>query len=138
MQDRDVVIQDMLSKRQQYIDNALAVFHEADSDNSGQVSYAEFEDHLSDPRVQAFFQCMELDAVEARRLFRLLDLDQNGQVSPQEFVAGCVCLKGAAKTMDMAALLLEVRRISESFSEGMGLIDDRIRQLETNRAMVNV
>merc|ERR1712242_113048 len=96
--------------RTKYIKEALTVFHDADKDHSGMVTFDEFEQHLLDPRVQAFFQCIELDPVEARRLFRLLDVDGNKEVDADEFVAGCMCLKGHAKTMDVAALLMEVRR----------------------------
>jgi len=107
LHDRDLVIQDQLRWQKDYIKAALRIFHEADLDGDGKISRVEFEAHLEDERVQAFFNCLELTGVEARRLFRLLDIDGNGTVDAEEFVTGCMCLKGGAKTMDVAALMLE-------------------------------
>jgi len=116
LRDRDLVIQDIQVRKGQYINDTLDVFHEADRDGSGALTFEEFESHLSDPRVQAFFMSLELEAIEARRLFRLLDIDETGSVDAEEFVVGCMCLKGGAKTMDVAALFMEVRRVAKTIA----------------------
>lgn len=127
--DKELIIQDELSRKDSYCRDALAVFSEADSNKSGTVTFQEFEKHLADKRVQAFFSCLELDAIEARRLFHLLDADNNGEIDADEFVAGCLCLKGSAKTMDVAALLVEVRRQGKLMAQAFD-------QVETHQARI--
>jgi len=114
LQDHDLVIQEQLNDRQAYIRAALGIFAEADSDGNGWITREQFEQHLADPRVRAFFSCLELTGLEARRLFDMLDPDCSGVVDAEQFVTGCMSLRGAAKTMDVAALEFEHRRLAES------------------------
>lgn len=114
LQDHDLVIQEQLNDRQAYIRAALGIFAEADSDGNGWITREQFERHLADPRVRAFFSCLELTGLEARRLFDMLDPDASGVVDAEQFVTGCMSLRGAAKTMDVAALAFEHRRLAES------------------------
>merc|ERR1712045_103249 len=85
----------------------------------------------SDPRVQAFFMSLELEAIEARRLFRLLDIDETGSVDSEEFVVGCMCLKGGAKTMDVAALFMEVRRMGKTLARILDRVEHELVQPES-------
>jgi hypothetical protein len=114
LQDHDLVIQEQLNDRQAYIQAALGIFAEADSDGTGWITREQFERHLADPRVRAFFSCLELTGLEARRLFDMLDPDCSGVVNAEQFVTGCMSLRGTAKTMDVAALAFEHRRLAES------------------------
>ncbi|CAE7873414.1 CCR3, partial [Symbiodinium sp. KB8] len=135
--DRDLVIQDTLAKRNKYMQDAMLVFKEADADGSGSITYKEFLDHVEDERVQAFLNSMELDGIEAIRLFKLLDLDGSGSVEPDEFVHGCMCLKGMAKTMDLAILLREQRKAMQTWGSFMSYVDICLTQLlkEDNREL---
>jgi len=133
-QDRDLVIQHNLAQREEYIEDALTVFREADTDHSGLVTWEEFQSHLADPRVQAFFSVLELSGTEARRLFRMLDLDRSGTVSPEEFVTGCMCLKGTAKTLDVAALLMEHKQANQELSASMAQMLQRLEELMPGEA----
>ncbi|CAJ1392057.1 unnamed protein product [Effrenium voratum] len=128
-EDRDLVIQDYLDKQSKYAKAARAVFTEADADGSGTITFEEFTTHLQDVRVQAFLQSMELDGMEAVRLFRLLDADGNGAIEVEEFVSGCSCLKGMAKTMDLAMLLREQRKASRRFISFMSDVDLKLTQI---------
>lgn len=73
--------------------------------------------HIEDKEVQAFFDHLELGGADVGRLFRLLDRTGNGKVDAEEFVTGCLCLRGGAKTMDVAAVVLELTIFMEYFAE---------------------
>jgi len=122
-QDRDLTHQDLQGARGHFLDQILQAFREADKDASGAVTFAEFDAYVSDPRVQTFFQSLELEVAEARRLFRLLDIDSTGSVDAEEFVLGCLCLKGSAKAMDVAALLIEVKQQAKTLALILGRLD---------------
>jgi len=128
MQDQELVIQDQLERRGEYIENALRIFEEADNNGDRMMSWEEFEAHLADPRVQAFFGHLELTGVEARRLFRLLDLDNDGVLDAAEFVTGCLCLRGAAKTVDVAALTYDLRKVARQWQDFIESMSARFEQ----------
>merc|ERR1712032_252228 len=70
----------------------------------GALRYEEFETHINDEKIKAYLHTLELDVTQIKLLFKLLDTDQGGEVDLQEFVSGCIKLKGGAKTLDLAFL----------------------------------
>merc|ERR1719433_2565821 len=88
--DRDFLVNAELESVGTYAQKIKAFFAEADSDNSGTLSWDEFEDHLQNPKVAAFFASLELDVSQAHRLFQLLDTDGSNEVGIDEFwTAAC-------------------------------------------------
>merc|ERR1719321_1048174 len=57
-----------------------------------------------------YFESVDLDVAEAKGLFKLLDRNGNGVVEAEEFVLGCLRLRGNAKAIDLATLMYENRR----------------------------
>jgi len=109
--DREEVIQGQLEHEDATLWQLRNIFIEADIDNSGTITAVEFEDHLKDHRIKAHLQALGLDINEARGLFTLLDMDRTGDVVIDEFVTGCMRLKGNAKTLDMQMLMYENKRM---------------------------
>merc|ERR1719329_440257 len=105
--DRDVVIEEEMRREQNYVQDMKHIFEGADKDSSGHLSLEEFETHLQDSRVNAFFNTLELDTSQARMLFILLDIDGTNEVGIDEFVTGCMRLKGDAKSIDVNMLLYQ-------------------------------
>jgi len=94
-------------------------FHEADVDKSGHLSWDEFERHLEDDQVKAYFQTLELDVSEAHVLFELLDQDGSDQVDIDEFVGGCMRLKGTARSIDVNMLIRRNAQVLDSMHQHM-------------------
>eukprot|EP00746_Dinoflagellata_sp_MGD_P145812 gnl/MRDRNA2_/MRDRNA2_78375_c0_seq2.p1 gnl/MRDRNA2_/MRDRNA2_78375_c0~~gnl/MRDRNA2_/MRDRNA2_78375_c0_seq2.p1 ORF type:complete len:643 (-),score=129.41 gnl/MRDRNA2_/MRDRNA2_78375_c0_seq2:262-2190(-) len=109
--DKNWVIEEQMSKQESYINDVKKVFEEADEDNSGNLEWTEFEKHMADPRVQAFFQALEIDSAEAKGLFQLIDTDGDNRVQLNEFVNGCLRLKGQARSLDLVTLLHENKKM---------------------------
>lgn len=120
----DVAASDRESLTRQQMSNVSAVmnrirtfFREADKDNSGTLSWEEFKHHLSRKEVQAFFGTTDLDVSQAHLLFQLLDSDASNSVTIDEFMTGCMRLKGKASNVDLNILLLASRRIAADVEE---------------------
>jgi len=60
--DSELVTQHMLQQREMYVKRLKELFAEIDNDGSGNITLREFQDHLLDPRVQAYFESLELDS----------------------------------------------------------------------------
>merc|ERR1712113_851728 len=58
-------------------------------------------------------EALEITALHAKSLFKLLDRDCFGSVDIDEFCSGCLRLKGEAKSFDIHCLLYESQRLLE-------------------------
>merc|ERR1712187_783563 len=102
--DRDLVVQKHLAQKTEYVQNLKKLFHEIDSDESNVISMEEFAAHLSDEESRAFFNSLEIDVGTAWEIFHLLDCDGGGDIDIEEFVAGCLRLRGPSRAVDVAQI----------------------------------
>jgi len=70
----------------------------------GELTFEYFKQNLERHDVQMYLQIHGIDAQEAVELFQLLDVDESGTLSMDEFVYGCQRLKGSAKSLDMVRI----------------------------------
>mmetsp|Transcript_44057 Transcript_44057/g.82376 ORF Transcript_44057/g.82376 Transcript_44057/m.82376 type:complete len:620 (-) Transcript_44057:182-2041(-) len=99
------------------------IFQVADHDQSGVLTWGEFSKTLEEPSNLKYFNSLGINPREARGLFTLLDADESGSVSLQEFMQGCLRLRGQAKSIDMATLMYQNKRI-------VFWLQDRLERLE--------
>merc|ERR1712113_22457 len=98
-------------------------------DGSGSLTWEEFGYHLQDPRVQAYLATLELDVSEARGVFDMLDFRGIEEVSVDDFVAGCMKLKGQAKSMDVCTILYENRKMANQMEAFTSYTESQFQQL---------
>jgi len=89
------------------------IFETIDLDGDGHLTLAEFERGLRDPNVQHQLESMELTIQEARMLFSLLDSAGSNAIEIEDFVLGCMQLRGGARNFDVALLRLECQYICD-------------------------
>lgn len=98
------------------INNVRELFAHVKGEQAGLLTWEDFEFQLNagkkDSTVFEYFKAMDVDPSEAKGLFQLLDLDNDGSIDAEEFLSGCLRLRGPAKSMDLALLMHEVRRIA--------------------------
>jgi len=114
--DREYLVHQELEATEAYNKKIKQFFSEADKDQSGILNWEEFEDHLTNPKVSAYFASLELDVMHAHRLFKLLDKDNSNEVGLDEFLDGCMRLKGEAKSIDVNILVYEMDRLSKQIT----------------------
>ncbi|CAJ1450210.1 unnamed protein product, partial [Effrenium voratum] len=109
--DAVMVVQERMRERSEFQTKLAEFFLEADVDGSGCVSRDEFQVILKDKNAASFLDSLDLQVSDAHRLFDLLD-DGSGQVTYQEFLDGCMRLKGQARSQDVISILHEQTKIS--------------------------
>merc|ERR1712217_528787 len=109
--DREYVVQTELQGKKDFLRTMEQVFNELDRNGSGAISLQELMDHMSDVKVVAYFTALDLDVNQVKKLFHLMDLDKSGTIDREEFVFGCLNLKGHAKNLDIAILQYESKWI---------------------------
>jgi len=115
--DRELVVKHEIKMLRSYLHKVTEFFNEADVDGSGMLSFEEFKRHLKDQHISAYFHSLGLDVSQAEMLFNLLDRDNSGTLTLDEFLGGCMRLKGPVKNLDVNVLIDENRRLSTIVKE---------------------
>jgi len=124
--DQDLLTQHILHEKQKYVQRISKIFHDIDDDGSGTISMKEFLKHMQSSEMQACLESFGLDASDVWTLFKLLDMDQGSYIDLDEFVSGCLRMKGHAKQMDVARLIYQLKWFDKRMSQFMSRTDDRL------------
>lgn len=123
-EDTESVIQDEIFSKESYVHSMQKVFDEMDTDSDGTITLDELKSAIEDEKMVAYFNALGLEITDVQTLFMLLDRDQTGRINVEEFLLGCMRLKGEAKSLDMAKLLYEsdwvvcnIERLSETVQD---------------------
>jgi len=109
---RDLLVQEMLIKDRANVKHMKEIFRSIDTDNSGAITLEEMHTFLQDDTLalQEYFEALDLTANDTESLFKLLDMDDSGEVDIDEFCDGCMRLGGPAKSFDINCMWYEQRR----------------------------
>eukprot|EP00929_Paragymnodinium_shiwhaense_P025865 TRINITY_DN15540_c0_g2_i2.p1 TRINITY_DN15540_c0_g2~~TRINITY_DN15540_c0_g2_i2.p1 ORF type:complete len:246 (+),score=60.52 TRINITY_DN15540_c0_g2_i2:145-882(+) len=127
--DKSEAIKQQLHDKDEYLKQFRKVFKEIDTDRSGFMTLDELHEHIEDEDLQAYFSHLEIDVRDAWEIFRLLDTDGSGTISMEEFVFGCMKLRGYAKTLDIASISYEVERLRRKTFDKLDRIEGVLETL---------
>lgn len=126
--DSDVAVIERMQRRARDIQRLRAIFSEGDKDGSGTLDWHEFVGMIQNPRVRAWLGVMELDVTDMSTVFSLLD-DGDGRIEFEEFITGVMRCRGAARGVDVVALVSELRvvtaqvkAIKRGLPKGLGMV----------------
>eukprot|EP00747_Dinoflagellata_sp_TGD_P082645 gnl/TRDRNA2_/TRDRNA2_161771_c1_seq2.p1 gnl/TRDRNA2_/TRDRNA2_161771_c1~~gnl/TRDRNA2_/TRDRNA2_161771_c1_seq2.p1 ORF type:complete len:309 (+),score=54.66 gnl/TRDRNA2_/TRDRNA2_161771_c1_seq2:1-927(+) len=105
------------------------IFREIDLDESGKMSWTEFEAQLAMKDVQDHLADVNVRIEDAKALFNMLDWDNSGDVSYSEFLNGVLRLRGVAKSIDVITLLHESRHCWDELSQHVTRVDTQLAKL---------
>merc|ERR1719362_425534 len=114
---REVQMQKFEEQQELHSKQLGDVFKAIDMDGSGDLTLDEFELGVMNPKVQTFFESMELSIQEGRLLFHLLRSGEDNAIDIDDFVEGCLQLRGSARNFDVALLRYECRNLSNTVRE---------------------
>lgn len=126
--DREQAIQEQLRDQIMCKKAFASVFAALDWDGSGEISAEELQEHFEDEEVQAWLSHLNISVHSATDLFGLLDKDESGSVSIEEFVTGCMRMRGNAKTLDVVRMQEDVTKISQRLELALEKLDWKIVQ----------
>eukprot|EP00929_Paragymnodinium_shiwhaense_P080428 TRINITY_DN41943_c0_g2_i4.p1 TRINITY_DN41943_c0_g2~~TRINITY_DN41943_c0_g2_i4.p1 ORF type:complete len:104 (+),score=27.58 TRINITY_DN41943_c0_g2_i4:168-479(+) len=89
---------------------------------------------LEQEPARALFGALDLDIGDVRDLFEVLDEDGTRFIDLEEFVFGCLRLRGAAKALDVAKLHYDGQRLKAKLYPFMDNVSKILARLEEPRA----
>lgn len=136
MNDRELAVQQELESKEELSAILQTVFLELDTGGTGSLSAKEFENHIEDDKIMAYLRSRQIEIGQVRTLFTLLDKDQTGDVSMEEFVEGIIRFKGGATSMDLAVLAYQVEYIQQMLTSVLSLmqVDEEACHVECQEA----
>merc|ERR1712072_1247753 len=82
------------------------------------------------PGVMKYFHDVDINVADVEGLFDILDLDESGVLSPEEFIEGCVRARGEARNKEVMKLQCELWRMYRGIRD---LLVDLDSYVGTNR-----
>jgi Ca2+-binding EF-hand superfamily protein len=95
----------------------LEDFAACDTSKDGELDFEEFRGLVHSASFRYKLRLLGLRSEEAEALFSIMDADQSGSVSPEEFIGGLHKLKGDANGIDVTQLITFASRITQQAAE---------------------
>lgn len=102
--DHTAVVQSILADKQAHLQKIRDLFGKL-GDQDGVITYTMFEEKINSPAVREYFESLGLDVWDAWTFFKLLDQDAGGAIEIEEFLMGCLRLRGQARAMELAKII---------------------------------
>jgi len=129
MKDYQSKIQNELEKKDEYIENLQVLFSELDDSGDKVVSMEEFNEKMSDARMQAFAASLGIEVADANRFFALLSDGGKKEVDLETFVTGCIRMKGPAMSVDIQDLRSKLDKRIEDNRTFRQQLDKRLEEV---------
>eukprot|EP00747_Dinoflagellata_sp_TGD_P117346 gnl/TRDRNA2_/TRDRNA2_172585_c0_seq1.p1 gnl/TRDRNA2_/TRDRNA2_172585_c0~~gnl/TRDRNA2_/TRDRNA2_172585_c0_seq1.p1 ORF type:complete len:225 (-),score=30.99 gnl/TRDRNA2_/TRDRNA2_172585_c0_seq1:50-724(-) len=102
-----------------------------DDNDSGTLSYMEFQSLMQDSFFVGFLECMQLDIKSASMFFDMVKGISNStdEIDIEKFAEICWVMKGVATTIDMEILKMDVRVLFKSQQEEFKLVISDLEQM---------
>ncbi|CAE7948121.1 unnamed protein product, partial [Symbiodinium sp. KB8] len=94
----------ILSNKEEHLGKIRALFSQFGAED-GVITFDLFREKIKSPEVRHYFQTLGLDVWDAWSFFKLLDEDAGGVVEIEEFLMGCLRLRGQATAMDVGKII---------------------------------
>lgn len=95
------------------------VFKQMEQTNARVITWEDFQASLDTNEMKELFKAIDLDISEAHCVWKILDLDDDGTLDADEFLSGCLRLRGPAKTLDVLVLMREIRSMQTQIMDQM-------------------
>mmetsp|Transcript_51128 Transcript_51128/g.91848 ORF Transcript_51128/g.91848 Transcript_51128/m.91848 type:complete len:538 (+) Transcript_51128:127-1740(+) len=112
--DRENMMHTQLEETKEYVEVLKTLFLSWDDTGDGKCNIDEFVRHIQDEATIALLKTLEIDARDALALFELLDSNGSGEIDLEEFITGCITLRGGAKAVHMEKAIAMNQKLCRS------------------------
>lgn len=130
--DKDIATLKQMEKRSENMASLIEVFQDIDETHVNQVSIEDLEEAFSQNKMSTFMESLGISTDDVWGLFLLLDADGNGAVDLDEFVTGCMQLRGPAKSLQIAKMSFENKLTRQAIKNLTDQIQDVKDLMVTN------
>jgi voltage-gated sodium channel len=123
---KEPVVDKVKREQRGALEKTWEIFKAADSSGDGLLTKKEFLAAMSLPRVMKYFHEVDINVADVEGLFDILDVDESGVLSPEEFIEGCVRARGEARNKEVMKLQCELWRMYRGIRDLLVDLDKKI------------
>ena len=127
--DHAAKVQSVLADKQAHLEKVRTLFSKFGADD-GVITFAIFEDKINSPAVKEYFATLGLEVYDAWSFFKMLDVDGGGAVEIEEFLLGCLRLRGQATAMDVAKVMNDISWLIKSQGQFHAYVEVELKHLK--------
>jgi len=119
--------------RKQVFGQLQEIFEMADVDGSGTLKLEEVESAIQKPEIYNKLKMIDFPVDDPGQIFALLDYDESGELTTEEFITGCIRMKGPAKSKDLLVAQVGV----DSMRKQYALFEQEMEKFHAKVAMLD-
>ena len=119
--------------RKQVFSQLQEIFEMADVDGSGTLTIDEVEAAIQKPEIYNKLKMIDFPVDDPGQIFALLDYDESGELTTEEFITGCIRMKGPAKSKDLLVAQVGV----DSMRKQYALFEQEMEKFQAKVAMLD-
>eukprot|EP00929_Paragymnodinium_shiwhaense_P033755 TRINITY_DN18481_c0_g1_i1.p1 TRINITY_DN18481_c0_g1~~TRINITY_DN18481_c0_g1_i1.p1 ORF type:complete len:231 (+),score=21.91 TRINITY_DN18481_c0_g1_i1:324-1016(+) len=104
------------SDRDHFLQRLQAIFDSIDMNRSGKLEAHELQAYLDSEPAHALFATLDLDVMDVQGLIEVLDDHGDEKIDLEEFLLGCLRLRGSARAIDIAKLEHRARQMNQKLN----------------------
>mmetsp|Transcript_17331 Transcript_17331/g.47052 ORF Transcript_17331/g.47052 Transcript_17331/m.47052 type:complete len:609 (-) Transcript_17331:59-1885(-) len=128
-QDREVIRQAEVLKKQEMETELRELFMESDQDNSGTLTVQEFSLAFEHPEVEARFRQLGVELKDTTTIFQMLDIKEHDVLDIGEFVSMVGRAKMLTQPLDLQSFLQQNKQIEQGVRRNMLRINEDLDKL---------
>jgi len=118
-QDREVMRQAQVVKREEMQKELKDLFMESDQDKSGTLTVQEFVQAFEHPDVEARFRLLGVELSDTKKIFHLLDINEDDELGIGEFVAMIGRARMLTQPLDLQSFMQQNKQIEQGFRRNL-------------------
>lgn len=126
--DRELSVAAENHKTKAVMGELMKLFHSIDDDSSNTLTWEEWSTFVARKDAKSLLALLGLDAGKSAEIFNLVDVDESNEIDMQEFVLGCMQLRGGAKNVDIETMLRANRKLMLKNAENIKRVDQNIQR----------
>jgi len=130
-QDQFTLVQSILADKENHLEKVRELFVRLGATSAtGSITFQMLEESINSDAVHEYFQSLGLDIWDAWTFFRLLDADGGGEVEVEEFLMGCLRLRGPATAIDMGKVIRDQNWLVQTVGRFSAYVESELSQVK--------
>ncbi|CAE7195024.1 unnamed protein product, partial [Symbiodinium pilosum] len=125
----------ILANKEAHLGKINTLFSKFGADD-GVITFKMFQDKINSVEVREYFQTLGLDVWDAWSFFKLLDKDSGGAVEIEEFLMGCLRLRGQATAMDVGKIINDQQWLMKTQGKFNAYMEVELKQIKDQLAIL--
>lgn len=139
--DHAAIVQSILENKEAHLAKIKTLFQSLGGGGKEEemnfITFPVFEEKINTPEVRDYFESLRLDIWDAWTFFKMLDMDGGGTIPLDEFLLGCLRLRGTARAVDVGRVIYDQQWVMKNFGKFQTHVEVELQTLkETLESLV--